>query len=89
MRFTRKILGLATLGSALVLGGCGGDDGNGGSSGEGIGSTSVPDSVGASSATFLSYLATLSGSDETSEPLTIRDSFNVPADDANGPQPVG
>lgn len=87
MRSTRKILWLAALGSVLVLGGCGGDDDNPISPG-GVGSTSVPDSAGVSTAAFLSFLASLSANDETSEPLTIGDGFNVPADDVNDPQPL-
>lgn len=87
MRSTRKILWLAALGSALVLGGCGGDDGTPTTTAS-DGSTSVPDSAGVSSAAFLSFLASLSTTDETSEPLTISDSFNVPADEANDAQPL-
>jgi hypothetical protein len=83
MRSTRKILWLAALGSALALGGCGGngDHGNGN-----VGSTSVPDSAGVSSAAFLKFLASLGDNDETSEPLTIGASFDVPADEVNDPK---
>lgn len=85
MRSTQKILWLAALGSALVLGGCGGDDDQGNGN---VGSTSVPDGAGVSSAAFLSFLASLGDNDETSEPLTIGASFDVPADEVNDPQPL-
>ena len=51
-------------------------------------STEVPASAGVSGATFISFLLGLSGSDETSEPLTLMDTFAVPADEASEPTPL-
>jgi hypothetical protein len=48
-------------------------------------STEVPDSAGVSTAAFVSYLLSLNANDESSEPLTIKSSFAVPADDAAEP----
>lgn len=49
--------------------------------------TEVPDSAGIGTASFFSFLMSLSGSDESSEPLTIKDSFAVPADETAEPTP--
>ena len=46
----------------------------------------VPDSAGASAASFITFLMALSSSDETSEPLQIKDSFAVPPDESEGGQ---
>ena len=48
----------------------------------------VPDSASTSVAGFLAYLKGLSPNDETSEPLLIKDSFAVPADEAEDPAPL-
>jgi hypothetical protein len=48
----------------------------------------VPASAGVSVGAFVSYLMSLSGSDETSEPLVISDTFAVPADETSEPQPL-
>ncbi len=79
--------GRLALGVALALGigagavGCfgGGDDddnNNGGAS-----ATEVPDSAGATSAAFTSYIQGLGANDENSDPKTIKESFTTPADD--------
>lgn len=47
--------------------------------------TEVPDSAGVSTATFVSFILGLAANDETSEPLTIRDPFAVPADETAEP----
>jgi hypothetical protein len=63
------------------VGGCfggGGDDNN--NNGD-ASATEVPDSAGATSAAFTSYIQGLDKSDETSEPLKIKGSFTTPADD--------
>lgn len=49
---------------------------------------SVPDSAGVSVASFVSFILSLSGTDETSEPLVIRDNLAVPADDSSEPTPL-
>ena len=48
----------------------------------------VPDSAGANSASFFSYLLALSGNDESSEPLILRDSLVLPADETTEPIPL-
>ncbi len=47
--------------------------------------TEVPDSAGASSSAFVTFLLSLAGGDDTGEPLLIRDTFAVPADDSTEP----
>ena len=85
MKTTSKILLATGLITTLLVSGCGSnDDGVGGA-----GSASfVPDSASASPAAFISYLTTLDSSDESSEPLTLSDSFAVPDEEASGPQPL-
>ena len=51
-------------------------------------STEVPDSAGTSAAAFISYLLSLGNSDESSEPLTIKDTLAVPADESAEPTPL-
>ncbi len=51
-------------------------------------STEVPASAGVSGAAFVSYLLGLSGSDETSEPLTLNDALVVPAEESSEPAPL-
>ena len=48
--------------------------------------TAVPDSAGASAAAFIAFLPGLSAADETNEPLTFKDSLDVPADETSEPQ---
>jgi len=38
-------------------------------------------------AAFISYLMGLSATDESSEPLTLNDTFAVPADESSEPTP--
>lgn len=83
---TRLKVGLAAaIAAVLGLGGCwgGGDDDSPSQA-----SLEVPDSARASSAAFVSYIQTLSSSDEGAEPLIIRDSFALPADDDSDPIPL-
>jgi hypothetical protein len=49
---------------------------------------SVPDSAGTSVGGFIAFLKGLSQTDETSEPLVIKDSFAVPADETGVPEPL-
>lgn len=49
---------------------------------------SVPDSAGTSVSSFMAYLKGLSPTDETSEPLVIKDGFAVPAEESNDPAPL-
>ena len=85
MKIHRKLLTAAGLAVVVALAGCWDDDDDPVSL---PASTEVPDSAGISTASFVSYLLGLSGTDESSEPLTINDSFTVPADDTNEPTPL-
>ena len=74
-------LWLATaVASTLALSACGG--GGGGGSSEAVPDTTVPASAGASVAAFMAFIQGLDPNDESSEPLTISDSFVPPVDDA-------
>lgn len=81
MKIPRKLLGITGLAAVLLLAGCWHN--SGGDPPVPPANAEVPDSAGASTAAFVSYLLTLSASDETSEPLTIKDTFAVPPDEAN------
>ena len=83
---TRKIGLAAALAAALLVGACGGDDDD--EPVPVVVTQEVPDSAGASSAAFVGYVQGLASSDETTEPLTIRDSFAVPPDDDAEPSPL-
>lgn len=48
--------------------------------------TEVPDSAGVSAVAFFAFIRSLAN-DESSEPLTIKGTFNVPADDGSEPTP--
>ncbi len=78
-----RAVGLAlTVGLALGLGGCwddDDDDDDGG--GPVVTDGTVPDSAGASGASFVGFIQSLASDDETSEPLTIGDGFTSPAED--------
>lgn len=87
MNSTRLILAAASAALALSLGGCWDDDDDDTLPPVAV-PAAVPDSAGASAAAFISYLPTLSATDESSEPLTIGDAFAVPADDTSEPAPV-
>ena len=82
MKTHRNLLAATGLVAALALTGCGG--GNDDSQA----ATAVPDSAGASSASFVSYIQGLSDSDETSEPLSIPESFSGPANETDDPIPL-
>lgn len=86
MKTTQKLGLAAVLAAALGLGGC--FDGGGDDVTPPVTATEVPASAGASTTAFVSYLGTLSASDETSEPLTINASFGVPPDETEEPQPL-
>ena len=84
MNKTSKIWLAAGLATTLILSGCSGennDDGPGS-----VSSTSVPDSADDSPAAFMAFLLSLDPNDETSEPLTVSDSFQVPDDETSEPQ---
>jgi len=89
---------VAVLAATLALSACGSSSSDsgidtGGTTGPVSGAQPVqgaplPAGVGASGAAFLAYLRGLSGTDETSEPFSIPDSFAVPDDEANDPSTV-
>lgn len=87
MNTTRKIGLVVALATALLIGACGGNDDDEPAP---VGNTlEVPESAGKSSAALVAYIQGLASSDETTEPLTIRDSFAVPPDDDAEPSPLG
>lgn len=81
MKTPRKLMYGAALGVGLLASGCGNN-----SSSPPIAAVSVPDSASASGVAFVAFLQSLSGSDETSVPLTISDTFAVPAEETTEPQ---
>jgi hypothetical protein len=85
----QKLWALTSIAAALGLAGCwDGDDGDPAPAPTPPTSTEVPDSAGVSTAAFFSYLLSLSGTDESSEPLGLKDSFAVPADEVSEPTPL-
>lgn len=74
-----NLLLAASVAATLSLSACGGGDGGGGSSEDG----SVPATAGSSAGAFKSFINGLNPNDETSEPLTISDSFAAPVDDVS------
>ncbi len=87
MKMQRNLsLAAAAAAAALTLAlvGCGG----GGNDDPAPDASEVPDSSGASTAAFVAFILALGASNETSEPLTIRDTLAVPADDSAEPTPL-
>ena len=89
MKLQRKMLAATAAATALALAGCWNDDNDASPTPAPIPPpvvvTEVPDSAGVSAATFVAFILGLGGSDESSEPLTIKDTFAVPADETNEP----
>lgn len=84
-----RAVGLAlTVGLALGLGGCWDDDDDDDGGTPVVVDGEVPDSAGASSTSFIEFIQGLDSSDDTSEPLLIRDGFTTPADDDGEPAPL-
>ena len=71
--------------AVLVLAGCGSDDDD---PVVATPITEVLDSAGVSGASLVSFIFGFSASDESSEPLTIKDTFAVPPDDSAEPTPL-
>ena len=93
MKTSSKLWLASGLAAALMgLAGCSGsnDDGNGSLGGtQGASdSASVPDSAGSTVASFMAYVAGMDPNDEKSEPLVLKDSLVVPADEASDSQPL-
>ena len=96
MKTSSKLWLASGLAAALVgLAGCSGssDSGNGSASGPGgtqgaSEAASVPDSASSTVASFMAYMIGLDPNDEKSEPLLIKESFVVPADESSESQPL-
>lgn len=85
MKITRLLVAAGAAAVALSLAGCWGGDG---ADTPTPAVTEVPDSAGVSAAAFVSYILLLNASDESTEPLTIKDSFAVPPEDNAEPTPL-
>ena len=85
MKLQRKMLAAAAVAAALALAGCWDDDDNTDPTPPPVPVAEVPDSAGVSTATFVAFILGLGGSDESSEPLIIKDTFAVPADETGEP----
>ncbi len=91
MKSYRTLLATASLAALLALSGCWDDDGE-----DKVNPivpppepvTQVPDSAGVSIGSFFSFIMGLSANDESSEPLTLKATFAVPADEAAEPTPL-
>lgn len=85
----RKLLAATSLIAVISLAGCWNDDDDSDEPGPPAATTEVPDSAGVSGAALLSFILGLNASDEASEPLTIKDTFAVPADESAEPATLG
>ena len=85
MKLQRKMLTAAAVATALALSGCWDDDNDDDPTPPPAAATEVPDSAGVSTAAFVAFILGLGASDESSEPLTIKDAFAVPADETGEP----
>ena len=99
MKTSSKLWLASSLAATLVgLAGCSGsnDSGNGSASGASSpGGTqgaseaaSVPDSAGSTVAAFMAYLIGMDPNDEKSEPLQMKDSLVIPADETSDEKPL-
>lgn len=89
MKIHRTLAAIASLTAVLALSGCWDDDNNDPVvPPPPVDVTEVPDSAGVSIGAFFSFILGLSASDEKSEPLTLKATFAVPADEAAEPTPL-
>jgi hypothetical protein len=94
MKPTKKLLALIGLTVALVASGCSSDNNssnnnaNNGVTPPTVSESFVPDSASVSNEAYISYLLSLNAADEASEPLSLKESFAVSADEVNDPQPL-
>ena len=86
MKITRMLLAASGAAAVLTLAGCW-DDSND-TVAEAPASTAVPDSAGVSAAALVSYILALGANDESSEPLTLSDSFAVPPEESADSTPL-
>ena len=91
MKTQRTLLTAVAVAVVLTLAGCWDDDDTAETATAptptppAVASVGVPDSAGISTASFVSYILSLVAADESSEPLTIRDTLAVPADESSEP----
>ena len=89
MKLQRKMLAATAAATAMALAGCWNDDNDADPTPPPapppVAAAAVPDSAGVSTATFVAFILGLGGSDESSEPLVIRDTFTAPVDDLGEP----
>lgn len=78
----------AVVASVLALSACGGGGDGGGGGAPGANANTVPDSAGATTASFIAFIQALALNDETSEPLVFGSSFAAPVEDLTEPAPV-
>ena len=78
----------AVVSSVLALSACGGGGGGGGGGAPVANVNTVPDSAGATTASFLAFIQALALNDETSEPLVFGSSLAAPVEDLTEPAPV-
>ena len=96
MKTSSKLWLASSLAATLVgLAGCSGsnDSGNGSASGPGgtqgaSEAASVPDSAGSTVAAFMAYMIGMDPNDEKSEPLQMKDSLVIPADETSDEKPL-
>ena len=85
MTITRKFIAVSCTALTVALAGCWDDDDEVAVVPPPVVITEVPASAGVRAASFITFLLSLSGSDESSEPLTISTAFAVPAEDSAEP----
>ncbi len=93
MKPTNKLLALIGLTVALVFSGCSSDNNSSNNANNAVtppivSESFVPDSASVSNEAYMSYLLSMNGADEASEPLSLKESFAVSPDEVNDPQPL-
>ncbi len=88
MTRNRKAWASVALVAAVTLAGCWHDSDDDHDAMPTSVATEVPDSAGASDTARVNHILTLEVNNETSQPLIIRDTFSVPADDTGEPAPL-
>jgi hypothetical protein len=88
MKTHRRLSAIVSLTAVLALSGCWDDNNNDTVVPPPVDVTEVPDSAGVSVGAFFSFIMGLAAGDEKSEPLTLKATFAVPADEAAEPTPL-